>query len=392
MRKIRGNVMLHCIAPTNSQIKMASQLITLATVALLLLQAPIAEAVDCFENKATLRDAALRYGDGSPEAVADTEKYDAVIGDWCFNEALTDLSELFLDAKSFDADISGWNVSSVTNMMRMFSHAASFNVGLSGWDVSRVTNMANMFHEAIAFNADISGWDVSSVKDMGEMFSSAIRFNTNISGWDVSSVTVMSSMFSNATSFNGDLSRWDVSSVEYGGQMFALSSSFNSDLSEWDVSSLKVAAFMFDSASSFNQNLCAWRSSLQETITFDMFKRTACPFPQDPTGRNSPTCCQACPSEFPSASPTVSMQPSSSPLPSFAPTISLAPSPLPTEVLATSCTGKRESCTSSDECCRNRICYSVKMRCQVCRRSGLKCGKNSDCCGEIKCKRGECKN
>ena len=49
--------------------------------------------------------------------------------------------------------------------------------------------MVYMFSEANAFNADISQWDVSSVTSMQSMFSQASKFNADISRWDVSSVT-----------------------------------------------------------------------------------------------------------------------------------------------------------------------------------------------------------
>ena len=49
-----------------------------------------------------------------------------------------------------------------------------------------------------SFNQDISGWDVSSVTDMGQMFKGSSNFNQNLSSWDVSSVTNMNEMFYNA--------------------------------------------------------------------------------------------------------------------------------------------------------------------------------------------------
>ena len=47
----------------------------------------------------------------------------------------------------------------------------------------------------VRFNADLSGWDVSSVMDMRYMFDGASAFNADMSGWDVSSATDMYSMF-----------------------------------------------------------------------------------------------------------------------------------------------------------------------------------------------------
>ncbi|MGK0380009.1 MAG: surface protein, partial [Patiriisocius sp.] len=53
---------------------------------------------------------------------------------------------------------------------------------------SGITNMATMFYEK-SFNQDISSWDVSSVTDMQYMFYYASLFNQDIGAWDVSSVT-----------------------------------------------------------------------------------------------------------------------------------------------------------------------------------------------------------
>eukprot|EP00581_Thalassiosira_minuscula_P020169 CAMPEP_0183722108 /NCGR_PEP_ID=MMETSP0737-20130205/14167_1 /TAXON_ID=385413 /ORGANISM="Thalassiosira miniscula, Strain CCMP1093" /LENGTH=45 /DNA_ID= /DNA_START= /DNA_END= /DNA_ORIENTATION= len=45
-------------------------------------------------------------------------------------------------------------------MESMFFHAKSFNGNVSKWDVSKVTSMFEMFDSAVAFNGNVSEWDV----------------------------------------------------------------------------------------------------------------------------------------------------------------------------------------------------------------------------------------
>ena len=67
------------------------------------------------------------------------------------------MREMFSDTKAFNADISKWDVSSVTDMRNMFSHAELFDVDISSWDVSRVTNMDHMFYLAFSFKQKLCG-------------------------------------------------------------------------------------------------------------------------------------------------------------------------------------------------------------------------------------------
>ena len=190
--------------------------------------------------------------------------FDGNISGWDVS-GVTDMSEMFHRAVAFNGDISDWNVSEVTNMNRMFRFATVFNQTLNGWDVSKVINTRDMFDGAAAFNGDVSSWDVSKVTDMGYMFSGASAFNGDVSGWDVSAGPNMGYMFSRALNFNGNLSSWDVSEVTDMSHMFRGATAFNQDISSWDVSKVTNMNNMFQGATSFQQNLGEWYIALSYT-------------------------------------------------------------------------------------------------------------------------------
>ena len=102
-------------------------------------------------------------------------------------------------------EISTWDTSKVTNMYELFHDARSFNQPLNNWDVSKVTDMGWMFAYASSFNQPLNNWNVSKVTDMVLMFDSATSFNQPLNKWNVSNVTDMSWMFEDARSFNQPL-------------------------------------------------------------------------------------------------------------------------------------------------------------------------------------------
>jgi surface protein len=134
----------------------------------------------------------------------------------------------------------------VTNMSNMFSLASSFNQDINSWDVSSVTDMTNMFNNANSFNQPLNSWDVSSVNSIRNMFFEANSFNQPLNSWDVSSVTNMVGVFLDATSFNQPLNNWDVSNVTNMNLMFAIAEAFNQDISNWCVTNIASEPNSFD--------------------------------------------------------------------------------------------------------------------------------------------------
>ena len=167
---------------------------------------------------------------------------------------VTNFSWMFSGAKSFNSDLSHWDVSNAKYMFAMFNHALSFNGNISNWNVSNVTTMKVMFGHADAFEGDLSKWVVSNVTDMSAMFWNAASFNNDLSNWDVSNVSDMSAMFREAKSFNTDITGWNVSNVEDMSCMFCLAENFNQDISKWDIQKVSAMGQMLDNSALTTKN------------------------------------------------------------------------------------------------------------------------------------------
>lgn len=146
--------------------------------------------------------------------------------------ATNNLSNIFLNATSLNADLSGWDVSAVNTMTGAFRGASAFNGDVTGWDVGAVTTMNGMFRGASAFNQDISGWDVSSVTNLTSMFNGATAFDQNLGSWDVTSVLDMPSMFASAgvsrANYDALLIGWSAQDVEQDVEFDAGDSKYTS--------------------------------------------------------------------------------------------------------------------------------------------------------------------
>ena len=179
------------------------------------------------------------------------------IGNWDTSN-VTNMEWMFTVAESFNQDIGNWDTSNVTDTSYMFSNAADFNQDIGNWDTSNVTDMSYMFSSASSFNQDIGSWDTSNVTDMGAMFLGA-AFNQDISNWNTSNVINMVGMFSATKSFNQDISNWDTSNVINMGGMF-FGAAFNQDISNWDTSNVTNMDSMFYDAENFNQDISIWNT------------------------------------------------------------------------------------------------------------------------------------
>ena len=181
---------------------------------------------------------------------------------------MTDMSNMFFTATTFNQPIGSWDTSNVTNMSRMFynietSHEFNQNIGL--WNTSNVTDMSFMFRGANQFNNDndprIDTWDVSKVTSMYGIFARAISFNQSLNSWNTSNVVNMRSAFQNCTAFNGNISSWNTSSVTNMSYMFYYASVFNQPLNLWNTSNVTNMSYMFFHAYVFNQPLNLWNTS-----------------------------------------------------------------------------------------------------------------------------------
>jgi surface protein len=155
------------------------------------------------------------------------------------------------------------------NLNKMGQSIWEYKYGyISEWDVSNVTDMSNLFRNAKKFDGNISKWDVSNVRDMEGMFWCAKNFNQDINtkvvtredgtkytAWDVSNVTNMKRMFAYATKFNGDISNWNISNVRNMNYMFFNAKNFNGDISNWNISNVRNMNYMFFNAKNFNQDI-----------------------------------------------------------------------------------------------------------------------------------------
>jgi surface protein len=187
---------------------------------------------------------------------------------------VTDMSNMFYEASSFNQDIGDWDTSTIVDMAEMFSRATSFNQDIGNWDTSKVETMSYMFDMATSFNQDIGSWNVGNVTNFYGMFYEATSFNQDIGSWNVESATIFYNMFYGASSFNQDIGGWNTSQVTDMEGMFSDASSFDQNIGGWNVENVTYFGDMFSnvalSSDNYNALLIGWESqNLQPNQSFD---------------------------------------------------------------------------------------------------------------------------
>ena len=236
-------------------------------------------------------------------------------------EKLSDTRWMFLNAPSFDQDLSSWNLSNIQLMAAMFQGATALASNIYNSNAYKIYNKWKTVEEYITDDQWDEMWGNSSGL-VGPIYNSSIgpierdlswnpdpniytraelvnildwyfagdasknlvtssTFYGDIGLWNVSSVTNMESMFQGATNFNRNISNWNTSSVTNMKLMFSYASNFDNSGEDllWDVSSVTNMESMFKRAPNFNRDLSSWNTS--SVINMKEMFRYALKFNQD---------------------------------------------------------------------------------------------------------------
>ena len=228
---------------------------------------------------------------------------------------------MFQGAKSFDEDISKWDVSSVDNMNKMFQNTASFDQDLCGADwvhsnaikTGMFTDSRGSISRTVCTSASGDVCSMQTLPASGgfapllgrklrmlseqqkkaekqqimtqrEYLLAKYTFETKdqlqqaianytkqknqgknnelvIGEWDVSEITDMKELFQDNKDFNDDISKWQVGQVTDMTAMFKGAESFDQNLYEWDVASVTDMTDMFQDAKQFRGGgLSTWKT------------------------------------------------------------------------------------------------------------------------------------
>jgi surface protein len=113
---------------------------------------------------------------------------------------VSSMSKMFLGCISLKGlpNFNNWNTESVRNFSQMFMNAGSFNQDISNWDTENVIDMSSMFRNATSFNQNLNDWITDNVENMASMFSDANSFNHSIGNWLLNPSLNMTGMLDNS--------------------------------------------------------------------------------------------------------------------------------------------------------------------------------------------------
>ena len=162
---------------------------------------------------------------------------------WSNTGLVTDMSGTFNSAYFFNQPLT-LNTAAVTNMTLMFENATNFNQALTSFNTSNVTNMSSMFEDAEKFNQSLNHFNTIKVTNFSKMFRYAKVFNNGKPNGDSS--TPLSFNTSNAKTMTG---------------MFFYAYAFNQPLTSFNTALVEDMNSMFAGAVKFNQNISSWNTS-----------------------------------------------------------------------------------------------------------------------------------
>ena len=77
---------------------------------------------------------------------------------------LKKLLERMIEVRGDEGDFNDIDTSNIKDMESLFNDNKTFNGNITGWNVSKVTNIRCMFYNATSFNQDLSKWDLKGKK------------------------------------------------------------------------------------------------------------------------------------------------------------------------------------------------------------------------------------
>ena len=173
----------------------------------------------------------------------------------------TSMHNTFYGASEMNTDVSGWDVAKVTNLHGTFRKASNFQgTGIDKWITSSLVTMQETFMQAVTMDADLSKWNVATVTTLFCTFYNAVKFTASgLDSWDTASVANLDSTFYLAGEVNIDLGAWDVAKVTTLKDTFQRAyKCAGTGLGSWDTTSVTTLRGTFDRAGEMNSDLSKW--------------------------------------------------------------------------------------------------------------------------------------